>query len=76
MSFFSGRGANSRNLGPIFLTIFVRSKVTLNQFEELMVTYMFLLYLSQVLDCLDVDSGEGVKFSTETLFVPDKYDIV
>ena len=30
----------------------------------------------QVLDCLDVDSGEGVKFSSETLFVPDKYDIV
>ena len=70
--FPSGRGANSRNLGPIF----VSSKVTLNQFEELMVTNMFLLYLSQVLDCLDVDSGEGVKFSSETLFVPDKYDIV
>ena len=31
---------------------------------------------SQVLDCLEVDSGEGVKFSSETLFVPDKYDIV
>merc|ERR1712117_215640 len=30
----------------------------------------------QVLDCLEVDSGEGVKFSSETLFVPDKYDIV
>ena len=31
---------------------------------------------TQVLDCLEVDSGEGVKFSSETLFVPDKYDIV
>ena len=30
----------------------------------------------QVLDCLEVDSEAMVKFSTETVFVADKYDIV
>ncbi|TRY72377.1 hypothetical protein TCAL_04742 [Tigriopus californicus] len=30
----------------------------------------------KVLDCLDVDSEAPVKYSSETLFIPDKYDIV